>query len=312
MQDCLRHEFRAMGTHVALIGPPPGGPADRYEFGLTVCAVEVLFSELDERFSRFLGGSEVSGVNARAGRWTRVSRPFADLLELSLSFARETAGLFDPTLLEALVAAGYDRDWAEIQTSGALVRPPLPLPPPPSGSWREVEFRGTMVRLSKGAGLDFGGVAKGWAVDRATEAAAVLPWAVVNAGGDLRLGGCPPTGGLQIGVEDPADPSRHILKLQLEEGALATSSVLSRTWGPGLHELIDPRTSRPAETGVVQATVWAPTCAEAEIRAKWAMLTGPVILERIPGIMVMDDGRIMLNLESSEGVGRVESVQVRA
>jgi thiamine biosynthesis lipoprotein ApbE len=97
-------------------------------------------------------------------------------------------------------------------------------------------------------------------------------------------------------VAEPADPSRHLLELRLEEGAVATSSVLSRTWGPGLHQLIDPRTSLPAATGVVQATVWASTCAKAEVRSKWAVLAGPVILDRIPSVLVMDDGRILLNL----------------
>jgi hypothetical protein len=63
---------------------------------------------------------------------------------------------------------------------------------------------------------------------------------------------------------------------------------------------------------VVQATVWAPTCAEAEIRSKWAILAGPAILDRIPGVLVMDDGRIILNLEPSEGAGRVEAVGVPA
>jgi thiamine biosynthesis lipoprotein len=304
----FRHEFRAMGTGVSLIGPPPAAPQDRTEAELTAWAMEAVFAEIEARFSRFRADSELCRVNARAGRLTKVSRPFADLLAWSLESALATGGMFDPTLLEALIAAGYDRDYAEIRSGGVVIREP----PPAGGRWREIEVEERMVKLPEEVRLDFGGVAKGWAVDRATEVAVGLPWAVVNAGGDLRVTGTPPNPGVEVGVDDPADPSRHILQLWLEKGALATSSVLSRTWGPGLHQLIDPRTSRPAATGVVQATVWAPTCAEAEVRSKWAMLAGPAVLDRIPGVLVMEDGRIMMNLMQRETLGHEDLQEMPA
>jgi thiamine biosynthesis lipoprotein len=295
----LERSFRAMGTTVSLIGSVPGGSGGESRFALMADAVRDVFVRYDVMFSRFRADSELSRVNARAGRWTEVSRPFADLTAFALAGAAETGGLFDPTVLDALMAAGYDRDWAEMRREPASVQ----RPPPPGGGWWDVELEGQRVRLGKDVRLDLGGVAKGWTVDRAAEsvAAAGLPWAVVSAGGDLRIVGRPPVGGLAVGVEDPADPSCHIAELRLDDGAMATSSVLTRSWGQGLHQIIDPRTSLPASTGVVQATVWAPTCAEAEIRSTWAMLAGPVVLDRIPGILVMDDGSIFLNLEHSVG-----------
>ena len=57
-----------------------------------------------------------------------------------------------------------------------------------------------------------------------------------------------------------------MLRLALTHGALATSSIVRRSWGPNLHHLIDPRTGRPAATDVVQASVWADTCVDAEVQ----------------------------------------------
>jgi FAD:protein FMN transferase len=285
--DAIRtHRFRSMGTTVDLIAPDAPG------FDVAAADVELLFASLDHRFSRFRDNSELSKVNARAGRWTHVSQPFADVLAMALRGAGKTDGLFDPTVLPALLAAGYDRDFAELRTGG--VEPSDP--PARTSRWRDIEVDDLMVRLPENLALDFGGVAKGWAVDRACEAARRLPWAVVDAGGDLRVTGGPPDGGLDIAVEDPLDRGTEILRLKVEEGAVATSSVMSRTWGPGLHQLIDPRTSRPSSTGVLQATVCAETCAQAEIRSKWALLTGSSALDQVPAVLVLTDGRILTNL----------------
>jgi thiamine biosynthesis lipoprotein len=301
----FEHTFRAMGTSVTFVGPVSGGSDGVPKFEVMMHLVRDVFARFDAMFSRFRADSELSRVNARAGRWTEVSRPFAELTAFALAGAAETGGLFDPTVLDALKAAGYDRDWAEIRREGVSAR----RAPPQGVGWQGVELEGGGVRLRGDVHLDLGGVAKGWTVDRAAEAvaAAGLPWAVVNAGGDLRIVGRPPSSGVEIGVEDPADPSGHMAELRLEEGAVATSSVLTRSWGPGLHQIIDPRTSLPASTGVVQATVWAPTCAEAEIRSTWAMLAGPVVLDRSPGIVVMDDGTIFANLEPAVGRGPLPS-----
>jgi thiamine biosynthesis lipoprotein ApbE len=64
-----------------------------------------------------------------------------------------------------------------------------------------------------------------------------------------------------------------------------------------LHHLIDPRTGRPSTGEVVQATVWAPTCAEAEVLAKWALLSGPRALDDVTGVLVLRDGRVLMNLD---------------
>jgi FAD:protein FMN transferase len=289
--DTVRHRFRAMGTEVTLIA----GLTRALQFNRAARAVEAVFAREEMRSSRFRPDSELSRVNARAGRWTRVSPGFAALLRHSLEAAARTGGLFDPTVLPALVAAGYDRDFDELIAGarGALH------PPEPCHRWRDIDLQDDLLHMPDGVGLDFGGVAKGWTVDLAAHAAAGqgLPWAIVNAGGDLRAVGYGPPSGFDVALEDPDDRTHEMLRVRLTGGALATSSVRVRSWGLGLHHLIDPRSGRPASTGVVQATVWAETCAEAEVRAKWALLEGPVAQDHMSAVLVMDDGRIVMNLE---------------
>jgi thiamine biosynthesis lipoprotein len=153
--------------------------------------------------------------------------------------------------------------------------------------------------MPDGVGLDLGGIAKGWTADRAAEHVRRLaPWAIVDAGGDLRAVGDLPADGLQIGLEHPFDPQVEALRLALTEGALATSSTVRRSWGPNLHHLIDPRTGRPAATDVVQATTWAPLCAEAEVRAKVALLRGMAALDEIAATLVLEDGTIMTSMQA--------------
>jgi thiamine biosynthesis lipoprotein ApbE len=161
------------------------------------------------------------------------------------------------------------------------------------GAWREIELDGTNLRIPEGAALDFGGIAKGWTVDRAVGKLPSLRWAIVNAGGDLRVVGTPPRAGLEIGIEDPHDADVEALRVGLFAGALATTSVTVRAWGQGNHHVIDPRTSLPAMTEVVQATVWGETCADAEVWSKAALLRGPAILDRVYASLVLASGEVV-------------------
>jgi thiamine biosynthesis lipoprotein len=294
--ETVSHGFRAMGTSVTLIADADADPG---LWADAVGIVDLVFTRNERRFSRFRGESELTRVNGRTGRWTRVSPDFAALAGYALEAARRSGGLFDPTVLPAMIAAGYDRDFDElIAGARGVLNPPVPC-----GRWREVLLDGDLLYLPEGVGLDFGGVGKGWTVDLAAEAAVSavgLSWAVVNAGGDLRIAGTAPRGGVQVGVEDPEDHDRELWRLTLSVGALATSSITTRSWGPGSHHLIDPRTGESAANGVLQATVWAETCAEAEVRSKWALLEGPPALEHTSAVLVTDDGRILMNLETED------------
>jgi len=288
-----RRSFRAMGTEVALAA---SGRAEAFVNAFRI--VQNVFRSEEQRFSRFRDDSELSRVNARSGEWTDVSEPFADLTRLAISSAERTGGIFDPTVLPALRAAGYDRDIDEVR---AILRELPPTPPEPCGRWAEIELDGNSIHMPKGVALDFGGIAKGWTVDRAaTLVAREVTCALVSAGGDLRAVGAVPAEGLPIEVEDPLQLGSYMMTLALGGGAIATSSTMRRSWGKDLHHLIDPRTSLPARTGIVQATVWAETCAEAEIDAKWALLDGVPALDHISAVLVRESGEVLVNLRPME------------
>ena len=85
--------------------------------------------------------------------------------------------------------------------------------------------------------------------------------------------------------------------LRLDRGALATSSIAKRAWGRDLHHVIDPRTGAPLRSDTVQATVWAPTCAEAEVLATWALLRGPDAASQLSCAIVASSGDVIVSFD---------------
>ena len=122
------------------------------------------------------------------------------------------------------------------------------------GPYPEVlEVRRGAARLSGGAGLDLGGIAKGWMADRLSERLGRN--VLANLGGDLRARGDGPDGaGWPVGIAGQA--------VLLQDQGAATSSVRRRRWGDGLHHLVDPARGLPAETCWRTVSVAAGSCAE--------------------------------------------------
>ena len=286
-----RLDAQAMGTTISVFGPCLEGFDDAARLVIDTFAFE------EDRFSRFRSGSELCRVNASAGSWMTISQEFATLLGFALEHATATDGLFDPTVLRAMEAAGYDRDIEEvIQAARGVLHPPVAC-----GRWREIELDHCGLRMPRDVGLDLGGVAKGWTADLAAERAlgAGLPWVLVSAGGDLRIAGDAPA--LDIEVDDPDETGRSLASLRLRGGAIATSSTRRRSWGPSLHHVIDPRTGAPSETGIVQATVWAPTCAQAEIASTVALLGGTSGAALRASLLVCEDGTVYRSFADAPG-----------
>jgi len=251
----------------------------------------------ENRFSRFLITSEMSRLNGAGGRPFRASPALFGQVELALSLAQRSDGIFDPTVLRDLEAAGYDRSFELIAPTGrgrTVTRRP-------DFSWRDVKMAPSTrtITLPPGTGLDLGGIGKGWAVDRL--AAMLGTPCLVNGGGDVYVGGRPPgEDAWRVGVADPFAPEEDLMVLSCEDRGVATSSTLKRRWRAGdayLHHLIDPRTGRPSESDAVQVTAVAATGTLADYHAKVALLLGVEAglgyLESEPdveGLMVRTDG----------------------
>jgi thiamine biosynthesis lipoprotein len=247
-------------------------------------STRTFIEENERRFSRFLSASELSQINRMSGQWVTVSPEMLDVLRQAMIFYVETNGLFDPSILADLKRAGYDRTMDEVRlrageslpTSGRTRR----------GGFNEVEWDSDrrQIRLPKGLELDLGGIAKGWIVQQAAQLLSGFAEVnAVNAGGDMFFIGHPPgQSAWTVYLEDPRNTSTFISQLEVKSGAVATSSILKRSWMQGevlRHHLIDPRTGVPAQTRWLSATVIAPDLAVAEVYAKTILIGGPDALE---------------------------------
>lgn len=257
--------FPAMGTEVVVLtaGRAPAG---------AVARVRGLFALREEALSRFLPTSELSRLNRSAGRAMEVSPLMLETVDAAIRAAAATGGAFDPTLGRQMAAIGYDRPFGLPRRVTVLGMPPAG----PGGGWREIAVdpaRGT-VTVPVGTALDFGGIAKGMAVDAAARLLddAGVDAALVSAGGDIRVAGTR-VGDWQVELTDTPAP----WQITLSEGALATSSSSRRTWiqdGIRRHHLLDPRTGAPADSGLRSVSVAARTCRQAEVAAKAAFVLG--------------------------------------
>ena len=258
--------WAAMGTTARIVLTGPAGEA-------ATATVRDRVAELEHRWSRFLPDSDISRINAGAGQPVPVHAETLELLEQARAWWQATGGLFDPTVLDALEAAGYDRDRFLGHGAVRVGRPA------PGCAGLELDPEALTAMVPTGVRVDVGGIGKGRAVDLVAEELVHHPGGLVDLGGDLRAWGRSPGGdGWAIEVEDLRDGSPVAL-LGLQEGAVATSSTLRRRWTDGAscaHHLIDPRTGRPGGGEVVTVTVVAARTAPAEVLAKAALLTGTV------------------------------------
>lgn len=279
-------EFRAMNTGVVLAAEETDGSAAALQ------ATRRFVELCEQRFSRFRPESELSALNRSAGTWFQASTDMIDLLQQSLEYHRLTGRLFDPSILPDLKRAGYDRKMDEVRRSGAAAasvngRPGLDF------QSLEIDPTRRRVRLPIGMEIDLGGIAKGWIVQKASEIlSAYSPNCAVSAGGDIVFLGHPADGELwQIRIEDPWDSSREVTRLGVGPGAVATSSLVKRSWnqdGIHRHHLIDPRTGEPAFTDWASVTTLAPSITAAEVYAKALLIGGageaPGLLAHEPGL----------------------------
>ena len=304
--------FRLMGTHMrVLVGAAsPSGPRTPEQAADVVVA---LLENYDERLSRFLPGSELCALNADARETVPASDLLRDAVRVALHAAQISGGLVDPTILDALEAAGYRDSWDSARRldldealAGAGV-PRHPAAPRSDATWQAITIddgAGTITRPA-GVRIDTGGTGKGHAADLAAELLSGFDTWAVDCGGDLRLGG---TAGAvrDVELEHPFTGER-CETVRMRDGAIATSGLRSRIWrgadGRVAHHLLDPATGEPAFTGLVAATALAPTAVEAEARAKTALLRGPdgarLVLAPHGGITIDEQGRV-------ERIGRLE------
>ena len=239
-------------------------------------------ADLDAACSRFRADSELAALDRAQGRPVRLSPLLANAVAVALRAAELTDGDVDPTVGEAIVAAGYDRDFSLVPPDG----PALNLVVKAVPGWRQVRLDPATRTLAMPAGirLDLGATAKAWAADRAAAriAAELGAGVLVGLGGDIAVAGQAPPGGWRIRVQDvtgrPEDvPEGPATVVAITSGGLATSSTTARRWRRGgsvLHHILDPRTGLPPAPVWRTISVTAATCADANAASTAAISRG--------------------------------------
>lgn len=227
-------------------------------------AVLAAFAELAACHARLSAHQPDSDVRRLAaappGQTLAVDGRTWEVLSLAQELAAASAGVFDVTIAPRLAAAGY--------LPAALAHG--------QGDWRDLELLPDYrLRPRLPLAVDLGGIAKGYAVDRAVEIlrAHGVASGCVNAGGDLRLFGAEAE---TLYLRHPAHPTRLLPVGELADGACATTApyfARRENEGEAVSPLVDPRVGHLL-SDFDSITVIAPRCAHADALTKVALLLG--------------------------------------
>lgn len=285
----------AMGSFAAV--SLPAAEARRLDQAAVLARDAV--AEIERELSAFLPESTVARLNRAAGADEAIPLPphSAAVFALSHETHRRSQGAFDPTV------GPYLQLWGFRSTNAPTT---LPTPGQMAAAagrvgWQRVELRGDLARLPiAGMSLDFGGVAKGYAVDIAFERLrkAGFGAVLVNLGGNLRACGAarPGRSGWAVAVRDPYLPygEGRIGTLVLTDGrATATSGRYERfveIAGRRYAHVLDPRTGQPVGA-LAQVTVVAGSAGEADALSTALFVLGPqtgaAMLRGTPGVQAL-------------------------
>lgn len=319
-QDMPRHTFRCMATDIVLLLDTPHADVARTAF----TSAEQEMHRLASIMTRFDDASELSHLNT-AGTLECTVELYA-VIEAAVDAYIQSNGLFNPTVHDAMIRAGYDRTFGLLDHAAIepAVTPRADAPATPTSNTApqhtelpplpiNLDNTHRRVTLHDGTRLDLGGIAKGWIADQICAQLAHTAPALVNAGGDIA---CSPrrndepwiieierdTIDVVAGHVAPQEP----LALALDAGGIATSGIDRRRWHAAgsrdvHHHIIDPATGLPATTDVLVTTVIAESCTSAEVLATTLLLSGfagacrTATQRDLPAIIVRSDGFVAMS-----------------
>jgi FAD:protein FMN transferase len=227
---------------------------------------------VEHKYSRYRDDSVVAWIHGHRGLKCALDGETASLMDFARQCFEMSGGLFDIT--SGILRRAWKFDGSDRVPDAATVAALLP-----SIGFAKVEWDPPIVLLPRGMELDFGGIGKEYAVDRAYDILAAhcsVPF-LVNFGGDLRANRSPGQGPWRVGIERPDSEMNAALLLDLELGALATSGDSHRFLfrdSIRYSHILDPRTGWPVADAPRSVTVAASSCTEAGLLATLAMLQG--------------------------------------
>jgi thiamine biosynthesis lipoprotein len=227
---------------------------------------------IERKFSRYRSDSVTAWIHANAGTAIDVDPETASLIDFASQCFQISDGLFDITC--GILRHAWKFDGSDQVPESKAIERLLPLI-----GFDKLQWHSPRLLLPIGMELDFGGIGKEYAVDRAYESLATRrndPF-LINFGGDLRANRAPFHGSWQVGIERPDTVGNASTILELQHGALATSGDSRRYLlkdGVRYGHILDPRTGWPVAGAARSVTVAASSCTEAGLLATLALLLG--------------------------------------
>lgn len=278
--EMVRLEDKAMGTRVLLLGFTTEALNEAAVHTALRRAYEEIL-RLERLMTTWRDDSEVSRINAAAGKEAiAVSDETFEVIAKSLWIAKLSEGTFDITFASMGDLWKFDEDRGmEIPPAAAIEKARKKI------DYRKIEIdpaKKTVKLTSPDSRINLGGIAKGYAIDKA---AAVLREAgltsfFAQAGGDLYVEGTKPDGTpFRVGVRDPRGPGETFFAVvPVEDHAFSTAGDYERAFvkgGKRYHHIIDPRTGYPA-TESRSVTIWAKDAFTADAIDDAVFILGPV------------------------------------
>jgi thiamine biosynthesis lipoprotein len=231
---------------------------------------------IEQLMSPWIGSSDVTRLNRSAGKeWVKVSPETFDVIQRAQKISGFSEGAFDITI------APLTQLWRKAREKG--------VPPPPEEVKKIlnlVNFRNLLIQSDgkaflkkKGMAIDLGGIAKGYAVDRAFEILTSLGYKnlIVNAGGDLRTGGLKYYEPWSIGIQNPRSAEKVMATVSVSDSAIATSGDYEKFFfhqGKRYHHILNPNTGFPA-VGCQSVTILSKDGMTADGLATAVFVLGP-------------------------------------
>ena len=247
---------------------------------------------IDRLMSHYKTDSPLSRINREAATSPVTVEPeLFDFIAESIRYSRESDGAFDITVGPLMKVWGFFRGDGRL-ASGHDVEDARSL----VGSQHvllDAEHR--TIRFDRpGVELDLGGIAKGYAVDRAVRLlrARHVAAALVSAGGSTIYGlGVPLThNGWMVAIQDPTDSRKSAREVELKDRALSvagSSEKFFEVHGVRYSHIMDPRTGRPVQ-GVLSVAVITETGTQGDALDDAFFVLGPVgsrnYLQRLEGV----------------------------
>ena len=229
-------------------------------FSLKVWGDEAALDAVSDELTRLdalLDATDAESAIGRLNAGEPLDGEAAMLVRQAVAYSEATGGAFDPTVYPLMRLWGFTDETQRVPSDAEITAALANI------GTNQVQLDETAVSLHPGAAIDLGGIAKGYAADRCvallqqSDAAALL-----SLGGNIQTYGAKPDGTpWTIGIADPQQPEQAVASVAVTgTKALVTSGGYQRYFeadGVTYHHIIDPKTGRPAESGLASVTILA-------------------------------------------------------